>query len=173
MGTRPLRDGEEFWLEQIRPNFMYTRLDVFATPPLATEGARIPNPRPCRAITSTRKEIVYLSSEELVDSSECKFSPSHNLFAGVLHNLGVDPDEKKPKRVSKKKAATASGAAVKKTMVAEVTSDAGSQKGGKPQGGAARGSRSVGSKGPDTGVTPLSDHEEGAGADPEAEELIR
>ncbi|KAJ0441463.1 hypothetical protein HanIR_Chr16g0798041 [Helianthus annuus] len=92
MGKRPLRDGEEFWLEQIRPNFMYTRLNAFAAPPLATEGVRIPNPRPCRAITSTGKVIVYLSSEESVDSSECKLSPSHNLFAGVLHNLGVDPD---------------------------------------------------------------------------------
>ncbi|KAJ0680696.1 hypothetical protein HanPI659440_Chr16g0627231 [Helianthus annuus] len=128
MGMRPLRDGEEFWLEQIRPNFMYTRLDAFAVPPLATEGARIPNPSPCRAITSTGKEIVYFSSEESVDSSECKLSPSHNLFAGELHNLGVDPDEKKPKRVSKKKASTAGDAVVKKTMLAEVTSDAGSQK---------------------------------------------
>ncbi|KAF5782568.1 hypothetical protein HanRHA438_Chr11g0510141 [Helianthus annuus] len=41
MGTRPLRDGEEFWLEQIRPNFMYALLDAFAAPPLATEGVRI------------------------------------------------------------------------------------------------------------------------------------
>ncbi|MFS7998840.1 hypothetical protein Hanom_Chr12g01158751 [Helianthus anomalus] len=103
---------------------MYTRLDAFAALPLATEGAHIPNPRPCRAITFTGKEIVYLSTEESVDSSECKLSPSHNQFAGVLHNLFVDPDVKKPKRVSKNKATTTGGAAVKMTMVAEVTSDA-------------------------------------------------
>ncbi|MFS7998842.1 hypothetical protein Hanom_Chr12g01158801 [Helianthus anomalus] len=173
MGTRPLRDGEEFWFEQIRPNFMYMWLDAFAALPLATEGARIPNPRLCRAITFTGKEIVYLSTEELVDSLECKLSPSHNRFAGVLHNLGVDPDVKKPKRVSKNKATTTGAATVKKTMVAKVTSDTGSQKGitrfrqsnleafvlvadsledlhvigGKPQGGATRGSGSAGSKG--------------------------
>ncbi|MFS7968846.1 hypothetical protein Hanom_Chr09g00802311 [Helianthus anomalus] len=81
MGTRPLCDGDRFWLEQIRPNFTYTRLDAFAVSLIATEGARVPNPRPCKAITFAGKEIVYLSSEESVDSSECKLSPSHNLFA--------------------------------------------------------------------------------------------
>ncbi|KAJ0863674.1 hypothetical protein HanPSC8_Chr12g0532801 [Helianthus annuus] len=94
MGARPLRDWEEFWLEQIRPNFMYARIEAFAAPLLATEGARIPNPKPCRAITSAGKEIVYLSSEESVATSEHELNPSHDLFAGVLRNLAIDPDEK-------------------------------------------------------------------------------
>ncbi|MFS8035249.1 hypothetical protein Hanom_Chr17g01590841 [Helianthus anomalus] len=94
MGTRPLRDGEEFWLEQIRPNFMYARIEAFVASPLATEGARIPNPKPSRAITSAGKEIVYLSSEESVATSEHELNPSHDLFAGVLRNLVIDPDEK-------------------------------------------------------------------------------
>ncbi|MFS7937938.1 hypothetical protein Hanom_Chr05g00433621 [Helianthus anomalus] len=117
IGTRPLRDGEEFWLEQIRPNFMFTWIEAFAAPPLAAEGARIPKPRPCRAITFASKEIVYLSGEELVASSEHELNPSPNLFAGVLRYLGVDPDEKKTRRVSKKKTATAGGATVKKIVV--------------------------------------------------------
>ncbi|KAM0049889.1 hypothetical protein Hdeb2414_s0008g00291241 [Helianthus debilis subsp. tardiflorus] len=184
MGTRPLRDGEEFWQEQIRRNFMYAWLEAFVAAPLATEGARIPNPRPCRAITSVGKRLSIFP------------------VSSVLHNLGVDPDEKKPKRVSKKKAATAGGATVKKTEVTDATSDAGSHKGitcfiqinledfvmvvdsledlhvigGKPQHGmmaTSRGSGSAVSKGLDSGVTPLSDHEEEAGVDPEAEKLIR
>ncbi|KAM0027657.1 hypothetical protein Hdeb2414_s0019g00542751 [Helianthus debilis subsp. tardiflorus] len=129
MGTRPLRDGEEFWLEQIHPNFMYARIEAFAAYPLATEVALIPNPKPCRAITSVGKEIVYLSSEESVASSERELNPSHDLFAGVLHNLVVNPDEKTPKMVSKKKTTTARGATIKKTEVAGTTSDAESQKG--------------------------------------------
>ncbi|KAJ0742870.1 hypothetical protein HanPI659440_Chr10g0369101 [Helianthus annuus] len=55
MGTRPLRDGEEFWSEQMRPNFMHARLEAFATPPIASEGACIPNPMLCRAVTSAGK----------------------------------------------------------------------------------------------------------------------
>ncbi|MFS7987398.1 hypothetical protein Hanom_Chr11g01022201 [Helianthus anomalus] len=91
------------------------------------------------------------------------------MFAGLLHNLGVDPDEKKQKRISKKKVATAGGAAVKKKTYLYVI-------GGKPQGGTmttTQGSGSAGSKGPDSGVAPLSDHEEETGVDPEAERLIR
>ncbi|MFS7899159.1 hypothetical protein Hanom_Chr05g00405321 [Helianthus anomalus] len=126
MGARPLRDGEEFWLEHIRTNFMYAQIEAFAAPPIATEGVRIPNPRPCSAITSSGKEIIYLSSKESVDSSKCKLSPSRDLFVGVLRNLGVDPEEKKPKRVSKKKTTTAGGTGIKKTEVASATSDAGS-----------------------------------------------
>ncbi|KAM0071438.1 hypothetical protein Hdeb2414_s0001g00025251 [Helianthus debilis subsp. tardiflorus] len=62
MGVRPMRDGEEYWSKQIRPNFMYARADLFAAPPIAIEGTHIPNPRPCRAITLAGKEVVYLSS---------------------------------------------------------------------------------------------------------------
>ncbi|KAM0057504.1 hypothetical protein Hdeb2414_s0005g00158931 [Helianthus debilis subsp. tardiflorus] len=45
MGTRPLRDDDEYWLEQIQPNFMYAIAELFAAPPAVTEGARIPNPK--------------------------------------------------------------------------------------------------------------------------------
>ncbi|KAM0033605.1 hypothetical protein Hdeb2414_s0016g00488031 [Helianthus debilis subsp. tardiflorus] len=115
MGVRPLRAGDEYWLEEIQPNFMYAPAEVFAAPPVATEGARIPNPRPCRAITPAGKKVVYLSSEESVASSEHELNPSHDLLTGVLRNLGVDTEEKKPKRGSKKKVTIARGAAVKKT----------------------------------------------------------
>ncbi|MFS7987661.1 hypothetical protein Hanom_Chr11g01025511 [Helianthus anomalus] len=193
MGARPLRDGEEFWLEQIRPKFMYARIEAFVVPPIATEGAHIPNLRPCRAITSAGKTIVYFSSEESVASFEHELNPSHDLFAGVLRKLSVDPEEKKPKRVSKKKITVAEGAAMKKAEVTGATSDVASQKGtlqfrqstledfvyvadsveelyaigGKPQGnveGVVRSSGSAGSKGPDVEET---------GAEPDAEELIR
>ncbi|MFS8034073.1 hypothetical protein Hanom_Chr17g01576921 [Helianthus anomalus] len=131
---------------------------------------RIPNPRPCRAITSAGKEIAHLSSEESIDSSECKLSPSCDQFAGVLRNLGTDLEEKKPKRVSKKKVATARGATVKKTAVVGATSDAGSEKGLKPQRTQSAGS--VGFKGPDSGTTPIVEESEDLNLDPEAEELI-
>ncbi|XP_021974528.1 uncharacterized protein LOC110869593 [Helianthus annuus] len=38
MGVRPLQDGEEYWHEQIRGNFMYPAVDAFAELPTATEG---------------------------------------------------------------------------------------------------------------------------------------
>ncbi|MFS7987389.1 hypothetical protein Hanom_Chr11g01022101 [Helianthus anomalus] len=104
------------------------------------------------------------------------FVAPHLATEGILHNLGVDPDEKKKKRISKKKVATAGGAAVKKTTVTDATSDVGSQNGGKPQGGTmttTQGPGSAGSKGPDSGVAPLSDHEEETRVDPGAEKLIR
>ncbi|MFS7946689.1 hypothetical protein Hanom_Chr06g00539261 [Helianthus anomalus] len=101
MGVRPLRDGEEYCFEQIKPNFMYARAGLFAAPPTVTKGACIPNPRPCRAITPARKEIVYPSSDKSVASSEHELKPSHGVFAGVLRNLGVECNEKKPKRVVK------------------------------------------------------------------------
>ncbi|MFS7952846.1 hypothetical protein Hanom_Chr07g00611701 [Helianthus anomalus] len=63
MGLRPLHAGEEYWSEHIRPNFTYARVDVFAAPHVVTEGAHIPNPSQCRAITLVGKEVVYLSSE--------------------------------------------------------------------------------------------------------------
>ncbi|MFS7954501.1 hypothetical protein Hanom_Chr07g00631231 [Helianthus anomalus] len=66
MGTRPLRDDEELWYEQIRMNFMYLTADDFADPHAATEGARILNPRPCRAITPVGEEVILLSSEESI-----------------------------------------------------------------------------------------------------------
>ncbi|XP_021980009.1 uncharacterized protein LOC110876140 [Helianthus annuus] len=103
MGVRPLREDEESWHEQIRGNFMYPVADAFASPPTTTEGAQFPKPRPLRSVTSARKEVVYLSSEESVGSSNGELSPWSNVFAGVLRDLGVDPEEKKKKPLKKKK----------------------------------------------------------------------
>ncbi|KAJ0905806.1 hypothetical protein HanRHA438_Chr07g0317301 [Helianthus annuus] len=128
MGVRPLRGGEEYWFEQIKPNFLYARTELFAPPPAATEGVRIPKPRPCRAITLAGKEIVYLSSEESVALSEHELKPSY-VFAGVLHDLGVEHEEKRLKRVAKKKVTVAGGAASKKTETTGATSVAASWKG--------------------------------------------
>ncbi|MFS8022492.1 hypothetical protein Hanom_Chr16g01440051 [Helianthus anomalus] len=140
-------------------------------PPVSTEGAHIPNPRPCRAITPAGKEGVYLSSEESVASLEHEFNSPHDV--SVLHNLGIDPEEKKPKWVGKKKVTVVGGAATKKPEVTGATSDAASRKGtarfrqgslddfvyvadsfeelyaigGKPQGNVATGARSFRSAG--------------------------
>ncbi|KAF5801759.1 hypothetical protein HanXRQr2_Chr06g0251781 [Helianthus annuus] len=102
MGVHPLRDDEERWYEHIRGNFMYPVADAFASPPTATEGAQIPKPRPLRSMTSAGKEVVYLSSEESVGSSNGELSPWSNIFAGVLRDLGIDPEDKKKKPLKKK-----------------------------------------------------------------------
>ncbi|KAM0017788.1 hypothetical protein Hdeb2414_s0027g00691961 [Helianthus debilis subsp. tardiflorus] len=103
MGVCPLESGEVYWYEQIKDNFRYPPDEVFANPPIATEGAHLPNLRPLRAVTSTGKEILYISSEESVGSSNGELSSWFDIFAGVLHNLGIDPDQKKKKVASKKK----------------------------------------------------------------------
>ncbi|KAJ0576765.1 hypothetical protein HanIR_Chr05g0228161 [Helianthus annuus] len=103
MGVRPLREDEESWYEQIRGNFMYPVADAFTTPPTTTEGAQLPKPRPLHSVTSAGKEVVYLSSEESVESSSGKLSSWSNIFAGVLRDLGIDPEEKKKKPLKKKK----------------------------------------------------------------------
>ncbi|KAJ0932311.1 hypothetical protein HanPSC8_Chr04g0172201 [Helianthus annuus] len=108
MSVRPLRDDEEYWYEQIKPNFMYARTKQFAAPPVATEGVHIPNPRLCRAMTPAGKEIVCLSS--------------------VLRDLEVEHEEKKPKKAAKKKVTIAGGAATKKAETAGMASDAASRK---------------------------------------------
>ncbi|KAM0026036.1 hypothetical protein Hdeb2414_s0020g00553451 [Helianthus debilis subsp. tardiflorus] len=202
MGVRPLRAGEEYWSEQIRPNFLYARADVFAVPPVATEGAHIPNPRPCRATAHAGKEIVYLSSEESIASSENELNLPHDVFSGVLHNLGIDHEEKKRKRVRKKKVTVAEGVAIKNPEVTGAASDATSSKGtarirqhnlndfvyvadsfeelyaigGKPQVTLADGVRSsgnVGSKEQLSSATPTSTHADEAEANPSNVELIR
>ncbi|KAJ0458094.1 hypothetical protein HanIR_Chr15g0781181 [Helianthus annuus] len=53
-------------------------------------------------MTSAGKEIVYLSSEEAVGSSNGELSSWSNIFAGVLRNLGIDTEEKKKKSKKKK-----------------------------------------------------------------------
>ncbi|KAF5771477.1 hypothetical protein HanXRQr2_Chr13g0565351 [Helianthus annuus] len=129
MGARPLRDGEEKWYEQIKPNFMYARVELFAAPPVATEGARIPNPRPCHAMTPAGKEIVYLSSEESIASSDHELRSWDDVFAGVLRDLGINNEKKKPKKSAKKKVTIAGGTARKKAETAGATSDVASRKG--------------------------------------------
>ncbi|MFS7918552.1 hypothetical protein Hanom_Chr03g00202521 [Helianthus anomalus] len=96
---------------------------------LDDEGARIPNPRPCRAITPVGKEVVYLSSEESVALYEHELNPPYDMFSNVLRNLGIDPDEKIPKRVSKKKVTVSGGTTVKETEIASLKLDAASRKG--------------------------------------------
>ncbi|KAF5799238.1 hypothetical protein HanXRQr2_Chr07g0302291 [Helianthus annuus] len=54
-------------------------------------------------MTSAGKEILYLSSEESVGSSNGELCSWSNIFAGVLRDLGIDPEEKKKKKPSKKK----------------------------------------------------------------------
>ncbi|KAM0053768.1 hypothetical protein Hdeb2414_s0007g00263101 [Helianthus debilis subsp. tardiflorus] len=82
MGVRPLQAREVYWYEQIKGNFMYPVADAFAGQPTATEGAHIPKPRPLRAMTSAGKEIIYLSREESVGSSNGELSSCSNVFAG-------------------------------------------------------------------------------------------
>ncbi|KAF5805759.1 hypothetical protein HanXRQr2_Chr05g0213271 [Helianthus annuus] len=106
MGVRPLEAGEQYWYDEIKSHFMYPVAGAFADPPIATEGAHIPNPRPLRALTSAGKEIVYLSSEESVGSSNGELSSWSNIFAGVLRELGIDPKDKKKKLAKRKKVIT-------------------------------------------------------------------
>ncbi|KAM0069045.1 hypothetical protein Hdeb2414_s0002g00079811 [Helianthus debilis subsp. tardiflorus] len=103
MGVRPLRDDEENWYDQIKGNFMFLAADAFASPPTATEGAQYPKPRPLRSVTLAGKETLYLSSEESVGSSSGELSSWSKIFAGVLRDLGIDPEEKKKKPLKKKK----------------------------------------------------------------------
>ncbi|KAM0026572.1 hypothetical protein Hdeb2414_s0020g00559661 [Helianthus debilis subsp. tardiflorus] len=105
MGARALRDDEESWYDQIKGNFMFPAADAFASPPTATEGAQYPKPRPLRSVTLAGKETFYLSSEESVGSSNGELSSWSKIFAGVLRDLGIDPEEKKKKPVKKKKKA--------------------------------------------------------------------
>ncbi|KAJ0795451.1 hypothetical protein HanPI659440_Chr04g0150661 [Helianthus annuus] len=103
MGVRPLVSGEPYWYERIKGYFLYPPAGAFANPPTATEGAHLPNPRPLRTVTSAGREILYLSSEESVGSSNEELSSWSNIFAGVLRDLGIDPEEKKKTTKKKKK----------------------------------------------------------------------
>ncbi|KAF5823186.1 hypothetical protein HanXRQr2_Chr01g0035621 [Helianthus annuus] len=201
MGARPLREDEESWYEQIRGNFMYPVADAFASPPTTTEGAQFPKPRPLRSVTSAGKEVVYLSSEESVGSSNGELSPWSNIFAGVLRDLGVDLEEKKKKPLKKKKivnldpevtskgagSSRATAAAGKGTLRLRqsdlndyvIMSD--SLKGlsrtaeTKAGAGGSRSSGSAGSRNPDAGATPstaVHEEEEAEEEEEAAEHLI-
>ncbi|KAF5791709.1 hypothetical protein HanRHA438_Chr09g0409561 [Helianthus annuus] len=120
MGMRPLESGEVCWYEQIKANFLYPPARAFANPTTTIEGAQLPKPKPLRGVTSAGKEILYLSSEESVGSSHEELSSWSNIFAGVLRDLGIDPEEKpkkaptKKKTTSKKKVIVDTGATSKK-----------------------------------------------------------
>ncbi|MFS7895482.1 hypothetical protein Hanom_Chr00s002917g01706801 [Helianthus anomalus] len=97
------------------------------------------------------------------------------MFAGVLRNLGVDHEEKEPKRVVNKIVTVAGETATKKAETAGAASDVASRKGGKPQGNVAAGTQSsgsAGSKGPESGATPISAHVKETEVDPGHVELI-
>ncbi|KAF5801724.1 hypothetical protein HanRHA438_Chr06g0260641 [Helianthus annuus] len=180
---------------------MFAPAELFANPPVATEGAHIPNPRPLRGVTSAGKEIIYISSEESVASSNHELSSWDDVFAGVLRDLRIDHEEKRPKKTAAKKKVTVTGGASKKVGATRATSDAASKNGtlhfrqsnledfvvatdtlglhnigDKPQSSAVAVARSTGSarlKGPDFGATPSFIHEEAETEKPEAEKLIR
>ncbi|MFS7991974.1 hypothetical protein Hanom_Chr12g01076911 [Helianthus anomalus] len=101
MGMRPLEAGEVYWHEQIKGNFLYPPAGAFANPPTATKGAQLPKPRPLRGVTSAGKEILFLSSEESVGSSQEDLSSWSNIFAGVLRDLGIYPEERPKKAPAK------------------------------------------------------------------------
>ncbi|MFS8034128.1 hypothetical protein Hanom_Chr17g01577591 [Helianthus anomalus] len=178
---------------------MYARAELFAAPPVTSEGVRYPNPRPCRAMTPAGKEIVYLSNEDTLDSPDHELKPSRGVFSGVLRDLGVEHEEKRLKRPAKKKVTVTGGATSKKVETVGAVSDAAFRKcatrfqhlkdfvivadaleelyaiNGKPQSNvvaATRSSGSAGSKGPDSGTTPTSVNVEETEAEPEAEKLI-
>ncbi|KAM0064699.1 hypothetical protein Hdeb2414_s0003g00106161 [Helianthus debilis subsp. tardiflorus] len=130
MGVCPLRSGEPCWYEQIKGNFLYPPAGVFANPPSATEGALLPKSRPLRGVTSAGKEILFLSSEESVGSSQEELSSWSNIFTGVLRDLGKDPKERHKKAGKKKvkKVTVDTGATSKKggtSRAAATTQDKG------------------------------------------------
>ncbi|KAJ0511807.1 hypothetical protein HanIR_Chr11g0556161 [Helianthus annuus] len=186
MGVRPLRDDEESWYDQIKGNLMFPVEGAFASPPTSTEGAQYPKLRPLRSVTSAGKEILYLSSEESVGSSNGELSSWSKIFAGVLRDLGIDPEEKKKKKPSKKKKtkvdaevtskgtgpSRATAAADKGTLHLRqsdlgdfvIVSDSleGLPRTAKTKTGAggSKSSRSAGSRNPDAGATPEDDEAE-------------
>ncbi|KAF5775537.1 hypothetical protein HanXRQr2_Chr13g0613161 [Helianthus annuus] len=192
MGVRLVRDDEESWYDQIKGNFMFPAADAFASPPTATEGAQYPKPRPLRSVTLAGKETFYLSSEESVGSSNGELSSWSEIFAGVLRDLGIDPEEKKKKPVKKKKKvepevtskgtgpSRATSAAVKGTLrlrqrdLGDYVIISDSYEGlshaakGKTGAGGSKSSGSAGSRNPDAGATPSFpedvEEEEDAGA---------
>uniref|UniRef100_A0A251TK96 Putative transposase (Putative), gypsy type n=1 Tax=Helianthus annuus TaxID=4232 RepID=A0A251TK96_HELAN len=196
MGVRPLRDDEESWYDQIRGNFMFPAADAFASPPTATEGAQYPKPRPLRSVTLAGKETFYLSSDESVGSSSGELSSWSKIFAGVLRDLGIDPEEKKKKPVKKKKKAepevTSKGTGPSRATTAAgkgtlrlrqrdlddyvIISD--SHEGlsyaakGKTGAGGSKSSGSAGSRNPEAGATPSFPEDEEVEEEDAAAQLI-
>ncbi|KAM0057781.1 hypothetical protein Hdeb2414_s0005g00162461 [Helianthus debilis subsp. tardiflorus] len=156
MGVRPLQAGEAYWYESIKVHFLYPPAGAFANPPTVTEGAR-----PLRGVTSVGKEILFLSSEESVGSSQEELSSWSNIFAFVLRDLVIDPEERPKKAPAKKKTSkkviVGTGATSKKggsSRVTATTHDKGEKK--KSSGTASKSSGSAGSRAPESGATPSS-----------------
>ncbi|MFS7952126.1 hypothetical protein Hanom_Chr07g00603261 [Helianthus anomalus] len=105
-GRAPARVWRAILVRADQRSLLYPPARAFANPHTATEDAHLPNPRPLRDVTSGGKEILYLSSEESVGSLNGELSSWSNIFAGVLRDLGIDPEEKKKKRNKKKKVIT-------------------------------------------------------------------
>ncbi|KAM0063604.1 hypothetical protein Hdeb2414_s0003g00092781 [Helianthus debilis subsp. tardiflorus] len=154
MGVRPLESREQYWYDKIKPRFLYPVAGAFANPPSATEGAHIPNPRPLRAVTSTGKEILYLSSEEFIGSSNGELSSWSNIFEGVLRDLGIDPEEKKKKPTKRKKVINLDAEVTSKNGGSSRETAGATDKGEKKTGAAVSGI--AGSRNPDAGATPSS-----------------
>ncbi|KAJ0577724.1 hypothetical protein HanRHA438_Chr05g0231381 [Helianthus annuus] len=183
MSVRPLEPGEQYWYERIKGHFLYPPAGSFANPPTATKSAHIPNPRPLRAVTSAGKEILYLSSKKSLGSSNGELSSWSNIFVSVLHNLGIDLEEKKKKPSKKKKVITIDAEVTSKKGGSSRATTGASDKGtlrfrqsnledyvitsdsledlsriGKKKTGVAgsKSSGSAGSRNPDAGATPSS-----------------
>ncbi|KAJ0919258.1 hypothetical protein HanRHA438_Chr05g0227551 [Helianthus annuus] len=157
MGARLLESGVQYWYDEIKGHFMYPVAGAFADPPIATEGAHIPNPRPLHALTSAGKEIVYLSSEESVGSSNGELSSWSNIFDSVPRDLGIDPEEKKKKPAKRKKVITLDAKVTsKKGGSSRATAGVANKGEKKTVTAGSRNSGSVGSRNPDAGATPSS-----------------
>ncbi|KAJ0700210.1 hypothetical protein HanOQP8_Chr10g0365121 [Helianthus annuus] len=167
MGVKPLESSEPYWYKRIKDNFLYPLAGSFASAPTAIEGVHLPKPRPLRGVTSAGKEILYLSGEESVGSSNEELSSWFKNFAGMLHDLGIDPEEKTKKVTAKKKALTRkkvsvdTGATSKKAGGSHATA-AVPEKGEKKKSNedASKSSGNARSRAPESGVTPSSFHEE-------------
>ncbi|MFS7963162.1 hypothetical protein Hanom_Chr08g00734871 [Helianthus anomalus] len=131
MGVRPLEAREVYSHEQIKAHFLYPTAGAFANPPTATGGAQLPKPRPLRGVTSTDKEILYLSSEE----------------SGYIR-----------RRNPRKKVTVETGATSKKAGGSCAIPEKGEKK--KSGVAASKSSGSAGSRAPESGATPSSLHEE-------------
>ncbi|MFS7908015.1 hypothetical protein Hanom_Chr01g00078251 [Helianthus anomalus] len=90
MGVRPLEPRDLYWYERIKGHFLYPPAGAFANPPITTECTHLPNPISLRAVTSTEKEILYLSSEESVNGELISWS---NIFAVIT--IDAEPSSKK------------------------------------------------------------------------------
>ncbi|MFS7999561.1 hypothetical protein Hanom_Chr12g01167751 [Helianthus anomalus] len=129
IGVCPLESGEQYWYARIKGHFLYPLAGAFANPLTATEG-----------------------------SSNGELSSWSNIFAGVLRDLGIDPEEKKKKPNKKKKKVITIDVEVTSKKGGSSRATAGASKKGEKKTCAAgsKSSGSAGSRNPDAGATPSS-----------------